>query len=84
MTFGEQVVGILKERRLLQHFRYAEIQALKAVPDAASTRAHLAEKGREAEDERTEPLHFAAQIEIHVLRRKLTGAAATILFFGFT
>ena len=79
-SFGEKILQQLQQRG--QSFRYAEIQALKAIANADEMRAFLAEKGYEAEDERVEPLHFADLLEIQMLKKELSGAMGAILWFG--
>ena len=81
-SFGEKILQQLQQRG--QSFRYAEIQALKAMANAGEMRAFLAEKGCEAEEERVDPLHFADLIEIQILKKRLAGATGAILWFGLT
>lgn len=84
MSFGEQVLAVLRRRGLQSHFRYADIQAMKAIADAEAMHARLTEKGYEVEVERTEPLHFADLITIEIFRRRLATSQAAAVFFAIT
>ena len=84
MSFGESVLALLQHRGLRSHFRYADIQAMKAVTDATQMLALLSERGHGVEEARSEPLHFADLIEIQILKERLEGATVAVVLFGLT